>query len=295
MKRTASLWLPLLLLLAGCPEGVPLAQSTPAPAPKPTPTPTIVFQGEDGQTLTQNDLAGAVGTVRWEIHAGTAPPAKADQLHRQAREAGKAGDLNEALRLFAEAHAAAPEWAYPIYDTAWTHLLNGDRDKAIANYRKVDALCPRGFFTTKAALDSLRREKEGLIGEGLYRAVVSLEWEKNVDSKRETLQAVVQRFPKFPVAWLTLAHLLEGEERLGAIRSGLSHNPDPDTKGLLLINRATLFAKVGDRASAVKILGSLALDADSTLSTAEMAKWTLANLPEAETPSESPPKTEPQK
>jgi hypothetical protein len=58
----------------------------------------------------------------------------------------------------------------------------------------------------------------------------------------------------------------------------LEHDPDPETKGVLLINRAIILHRQGDRESAVTILGELALDPQSTLGTEMLAKSTLASF-----------------
>ena len=59
---------------------------------------------------------------------------------------------------------------------------------------------------------------------------------------------------------------------------GLEQDPDPDTKGMLLINRAMLLHHHGDRDGALAILGELALDPQSTLGVEMMAKAMLAQI-----------------
>jgi hypothetical protein len=76
-----------------------------------------------------------------------------------------------------------------------------------------------------------------------------------------------------------LSSLLEdADARLRAITRGLEHDPDLETKGMLLINRALVLHRRDDRDGAVKILGELALDPQSTLSTEALAKATLAQV-----------------
>ena len=47
---------------------------------------------------------------------------------------------------------------------------------------------------------------------------------------------------------------------------------------MLLINRAMILHRRGDRDGAIKILGELALDPESTLGTETLAKATLAQV-----------------
>ena len=65
---------------------------------------------------------------------------------------------------------------------------------------------------------------------------------------------------------------------LRAADKGLAHAPDGETKGILLVNKALVLSRRGDRQGAVKILGDLALDPASTLGTEMLAKATLAKL-----------------
>jgi hypothetical protein len=97
--------------------------------------------------------------------------------------------------------------------------------------------------------------------------------------KRAILEGIVEKFPAFPAAWKELAILLDDDDaRLQAITRGLEHDPDGETKGILVINRALVLHRRGDRDAAVKILGELALDPQSTLGTEMLAKVTLAQV-----------------
>lgn len=107
----------------------------------------LVFTDATGRELTTDDLAGFDGQVRWEVIGADAVPPEAAHLHRQARQAGEIGDYDRALRLLEQAHRLAPDWPYPLYDTAFTHLLGDDAVQAERYYAWVDRLAPRGFFT----------------------------------------------------------------------------------------------------------------------------------------------------
>jgi hypothetical protein len=60
------------------------------------------------------------------------------------------------------------------------------------------------------------------------------------------------------------------------IEKGLAASPDAETKGTLLINKATALSSQGQQEAAVKLLGELALDPKSTYFTEHMAKAALA-------------------
>ncbi|MEE9234126.1 MAG: tetratricopeptide repeat protein, partial [Candidatus Acidoferrales bacterium] len=132
----------------------------------------MIFRDETGRELTLEELGTVTGKIRWEIVYGGHIPAEARELHNKARQAG---DYHKALELLAEAHRLAPDWPYPLYDMAWTYLLQGDTAKALEYYEQVDRMAPRGFFTSKEALDCLRRETMGKLPSGSYLQLVLLE------------------------------------------------------------------------------------------------------------------------
>ena len=239
----------------------------------------LVFKDAAGRELTTDDLQGVSGTVRWEVIGADSVPAEASRLHAEAREAGGRGDYPHALDLLAQAHRLAPGWPYPVYDAAYTYLLQGDSGKAEELYAEVDRMAPRGFFTAKTSLDCLRREHAGALFPGFCRAFASLEWMDDKVKKKALLEGIVEKYPAFPPAWKELSSLREDEEaRLQAITRGLEHDPDPETRGVLLINRAMVLHRRGDRAGAIQILGELSLNPESTLGTEILAKATLAHF-----------------
>ena len=63
---------------------------------------------------------------------------------------------------------------------------------------------------------------------------------------------------------------------MGLLEKGLSAEPDPETKGFLLINKAVALANVGKKNEAIKILGELALDPSSPQDIEIIAKRTVA-------------------
>jgi tetratricopeptide (TPR) repeat protein len=239
----------------------------------------LVFQDAAGRVLTTLDLEGFTGQVDWEIRGGDPVPAAATRLHEEARAAGSHGDFERALRLLDQAHALAPRWPYPVYDAAFTCLLQGDQETAERFYAEVDRMAPRGFFTCKTTLDSLRRERSGELPEGFCRAFITLESLDDPPRKRAILAGMVARCPAFAPAWKELAALLEDPaDQLRAIEAGLGGNPDGETRGVLLINKALILHQRGKQDAAVAILGELALDPASTLATETLAKAALAQI-----------------
>jgi tetratricopeptide (TPR) repeat protein len=239
----------------------------------------LVFADAEGRVLTTRDLERFTGVVDWQIRGARTVPAGAVRLHEEARTAGARGDYDRALMLLDKAHALAPAWPYPVYDAAFTYLLQGDTDTAERCYAEVDRLAPRGFFTCKATLDSLRRERAGTLPSGFCKAFTALESLDDPPRKKAILEGIVARFPAFAPAWKELAILLENPgDRLRAIEKGLEANPDGETSGMLLLNKALVLHQRGERDAAIAILGELALDPASTLATETLAKATLARV-----------------
>ncbi|MDI5965667.1 tetratricopeptide repeat protein [Streptantibioticus silvisoli] len=242
-------------------------------------TARLVFRNSAGQEITTQDLKGFTGKVNWEVTGGEQVPAQARLLHQRARKAGGRGDYDRALTFLGQTQALAPAWPYPPYDAAFTILLQGDTAKAEELYERVDRLAPRGFFTRKTALDMLRRERAGTLFTGFSMAFIRLEWVSDPEKKKAILQGIVARHPQFPPAWEELATLMTGShDQLQAIAKGLESNPDLETKGMLLINKALLLRRGGDQETAIHILGELTLDPSSTLGTETLAKVALAGM-----------------
>jgi tetratricopeptide (TPR) repeat protein len=227
--------------------------------------------------VSRDELSGKTGTVRWEIPSPDPVPERAQQLHEEGRRLGQQGRYDEALKRFEEAQALAPHWPYPTYDTAFTYQLMGEDAKALAAYERVDALEPRGFFSTMTALAALRQEAQGLLPKGTYLQLQRVEWEQDPAKKRKVLEALVKSAPRFAPALKELASLSEDDaERLRLIDKALTLEPDAETRGNLQLNRATLLYQQGKRDEARALLLQLRDDPASTMATATLARETLA-------------------
>ena len=233
----------------------------------------IIFKDKSGRVLTESDLATATGTFNWEIHSGTPVPAEAQALHEKGRAAGAAGDSKAALDYFAQAAALAPDWPYPLYDAAYTYMLQRDFKTAYAYYQRVDAMEPRGYFTVKTAVDTLAKEAAGKLPQGLYLYFVGLEWQTDPAKKYQALVEMTEKIPQFAPGWKERAVLeTDDDKQLVALDNGLRDDPDAETRGFLLVNKALLLNRRGQRDAAIAMLGELALDPASPLDIEIIAK-----------------------
>jgi len=206
---------------------------------------------------------------------------KAQALHQEARVLGQSGKYDLSIEKLEEAIKIQPSWAYPLYDLAYTYLLKGDFDNALEFYKRTDELEPKGFFTAKTALYALEGEKSGRFPRGIYMYYMQIEWTEDINKKYEIATTIIQNVPDFAPAWKELSDLLEDKTaRLDAIEQGLSKNPDADTKGILLMNKAVILHHDGKNEEAMKILGDLILSPDVTTGNAELAKFTLKSINE---------------
>jgi tetratricopeptide (TPR) repeat protein len=239
----------------------------------------LIYRDKNGRELTEADLANATGEVNWSIIGNHNVSQKAIELHNQARRVGSSGDYEKALELLAQASKEAPEWPYPLYDAAFTYLLMGKPDEALENYEAVNKMAPRGFFTVQTAVHSLRQEKAGELRSGTYEQYVTLEGLSDPLEKRALLEEILKESPTFAPAWKELSRLLDDDiAKLQAIEEGLSHSPDDETRGILLVNKALALNRQGKHEAALGILGDLALDQTVPLDIEQIAKATLANV-----------------
>jgi hypothetical protein len=101
----------------------------------------------------------------------------------------------------------------------------------------------------------------------------------NASERANVVRNLAERQPGFAPGLKERALLTDDDgERLQWIEKGLSANPDAETKGILLINKALLLNKRGEKDAAVKLLGQLALDPQCSFATEHLAKATLANI-----------------
>ncbi|HEX6426612.1 MAG TPA: tetratricopeptide repeat protein [Niastella sp.] len=239
----------------------------------------IIFKDSAGNVLSKDDLANFTGEVKYEGVSNKSIDPKAKSLHEEARKLGQSGNYDLAIAKLEQAIQIQPDWAYPVYDLAFTYLLKQDFDKALDYYKKTDELEPKGFFTAKTALYSLEGEKAGKFPQGLYTVYSQIEWAGDSSRKLQLTKAIIEKTPAFAPAWKELALLSNNkEEKEKAIAQGLSNNPDAETKGILLINKAIILSESGKKEEAITLLGNLIFSKDATTANVEMAKFTLQSI-----------------
>lgn len=241
----------------------------------------IIFKDSSGNVLSKADLANVTGQINYEVANNKIIDPKAKSLHEEARNLGQAGNYDSAIAKLEQAIQIQPDWAYPVYDLALTYLLKQDFDKALNFYKKTDELEPKGFFTAKTALYSLEGEKAGKFPQGLYTVYMQIEWANDNKKKLQIAKAIIEKAPAFAPAWKELALLADiKEEKEKAIEQGLSNDPDGETKGILLINKAIILNESGKKSAATTLLGNLIFSPEATTANVEMAKYTLRSITE---------------
>ncbi len=239
----------------------------------------LIFKDENGNQISQADLAGATGNYNWQIVSEKKAPREAMILHQESRAHGANGEYDKAISKLTKAMQLAPEWAYPPYDLGYTYLLQQDFDNALKYYEIANQLEPGGFFTAKTAYWSLKKEAEGEFLKGIYLAYMQIEWSDSQDEKLRLAQAILNKYPRYAPAWKTIASISDDHnERLEAIEKGLESSPDLETKGMLLINRALIMDVQGNKSKATEILGKMIFDQETTLGNKELAKFVLASI-----------------
>jgi tetratricopeptide (TPR) repeat protein len=244
------------------------------------PATSIIYRAADGRVITRADLDKASGVVNWEITSKSHVSNAARELHQRGRDAGSSGRYDDALRLLAQAAEAAPSWPYPVYDAAFTCLLKGDQVSALRYYRKTLELAPNGFFTALTAAHYLGLESEHRLPTGTYLAYVSLEWLTSTEERAERIDKIAKRSPGFAPIFKEKALRVEDPAgRLSLLERGLSLDPDPETRGFLLINKAIVLSQLSRKEEAIAILGELATGRSQPLDVQQLAFEAMARLP----------------
>ena len=239
---------------------------------------TVAFRDEQGNTLTLDELRTVAGRVKWEVRGGASVPPEAERLHQEGRAAGAQGDHKAAQSLLTKAAELAPAWPYPVYDRAFTHLLQHDFDAALKDYQRTVELAPGGFFTAEVAVDTLTRESAGEFFSGLYAAFAMLEHMPG-DQRGSIASQLVEKVPSFAPGWNEHADFVTDlVERLQVIENGLAARPDRQTRGFLMVKRAVTMSFLGDADGALRMLQQLASDSTASLGTRALATFALERL-----------------
>ncbi len=239
----------------------------------------IIFNDGKGNKLSRQDLEGATGEYNWEVMETKNISEEAQRLHQEARQHGGSGEYDKSIEKLKKASELAPNWAYPLYDLAYTYLLQKDFTNALKYYTLTDEMEPRGFFTAKTARWSLDHEEAGKFQSGLYLAFMQTEWMESDEEKLQVAKAVTSKFPGYAPAWKIIASKSSDmNERLHAVEQGLNSNPDAETKGMLAINKALVLDMQSKKDEAQDILGKMIFSKETTLSNVEIAKFVLSSM-----------------
>ncbi len=100
---------------------------------------------------------------------------------------------------------------------------------------------------------------------------LSLEW-ADPAKKRAVVEQLITNVPSFTPAWKEKAWLTEdAEEQKAIVAKALALDADPETRGMLLLNKAAIYHKTDKKQEALQMVNDLATNASSTLSTKTLA------------------------
>lgn len=237
----------------------------------------VVYTKEDG-TKTKDITELEDGTVQFKTVSEKGIPDDARKLHEQARSLGQAGKYDESIQLLVEAIEIAPTWPYPVYDMAFTYMLKKDYAKAYSYYKKVDELAPQGFFTVKTAVWCLAREESGEFPVGSYMKYLALEWHSPED-KEKAIELLAEELPGFlPVLKEQAIIIKSPDKKIERIDELSKMSPDPETYGILMVNKALALNERGNKQEALKLLNSLILSDSVSAGTKQTSREVLKYL-----------------
>jgi hypothetical protein len=100
-----------------------------------------------------------------------------------------------------------------------------------------------------------------------------LDAEQDRERQRVVLQQIVEKVPRFAPGWQKFSNFAATpNERLERIDAGLAADPDPETLGMLKLNKAEVLRGLGKQNEATEILRALVTDPKSTLATISLPK-----------------------
>lgn len=239
----------------------------------------VGYRGSNGEIITFDMLKGADGKVNFNKIGEVYATEVAQHFYKKAIEIKEKGSLEEALDLLQQAHQNAPKWPIPLYYLAVLYLEKGDIVYAYESFEDIDILVPEGYKDTKTALFTLKRELEGKLPKGFYQMYKSTKAISNGVKKLEQVQLLLEKQPDYAPLYLLYSLLHPNPDvRISAVQKGLQKNMDLETKGALLIQKATLDAEEGDEYEAIEVLGEMILSEATTISNYEKARFILKNV-----------------
>lgn len=235
----------------------------------------ILYQDDKGNTLRMSDLENLSPA---SVRENREMMQQAVKLQQEARRFIKQTRFDDAIKMLKASNQIEPTWAQPLYDIAYASVQKGDFITALDYYKQVDKLEPKGFFTSKTAIWALEKENIGVFHEGMYKTYLRL-GKLTAEEQQGLVANILEEYPNYAPAWVNYAgHLKDKKERLAALEKGLASDPDIETKGVLLVNKAFAMSQLGEKDAAIKILGQLMFDENTSKTNQEMARSVIARI-----------------
>lgn len=222
----------------------------------------VVFTAKDGRELKVREVIEWNNAAsQWTPPEGVEIPEEAQKLYEEGREHGMKQQRDEALAAFRKAAEMVPQWPHPRHDIAFVHLLTGEWGDALAMFKEVEAMEPKGFFNAKTAIWALEKEGNQELPQGIYRAYAQVGWIQEPQQRAQELHKMVSAAPGFAPAWKDLAGFVQDPgQAQQVLNNGIAAEPDADTLGGLLANLAMVYLACGQTDEAMEMLGHMTMD-----------------------------------
>ena len=170
-----------------------------------------------------------------------------------------------------------PDWPYPVYDDAWSYLLEGRLQEAHDAYAKVNQMVPRGFFTALTAEDVLARS----CGARRRRASTSNRcvWSGSRVTRNAGVcfEILTESAPEMALPVWQLSKLEEDpNDRVSRIAAALELSADRQSRQMMAIDLAISHDLQGQTDEARELLKGLLDDPDLTLQAEAVGRMVLA-------------------
>jgi tetratricopeptide (TPR) repeat protein len=233
----------------------------------------VVAVLDDDSRLELDELPKPSGRVRFVFERDRLTLRPAGVLVQHGREAGAAGQPEEALALFQRAGAADPFDPDPRYQEAFTLVLLRRYEEAIAAYDATEELAP-GWFHCRADRWLANELAARRLAHGTFQALYTLQDGPQSPAQKleladDALAATPQLAPLHFHRGRALGALGRTGEAVAAFRDGLAAQPEPDIRTRLLVALAAAVEAGPERGAlldeAIRIGGNLIAAASARL------------------------------
>jgi tetratricopeptide (TPR) repeat protein len=186
------------------------------------------------------------------------------------------GDFTKAIRAYGEAIAIEPDWGVPHQAMGILYIEMGRYDEAAAAYRKVKLTAIPGDGSIDDMLGVIERIQIGSLDQAAFRYfVMSRDLpDEQLDEKMALCKKALGINPAYAAPYAILGRVLLAKGRINQSRAvlerGLTCNPSPFTRALLLFNLGNTFLASGRRDKALAIFRQV-VDLDANLSATRFA------------------------